>query len=129
MLVCYQVLTAGQGQNPARQASVNAGLPHSVPATSVNMLCGSGLRSIMMGAQAIKLGDSDIVVAGGQESMSQAHHSANLRTGVKMGDAQFVDTMISDGLTDAFHKYHMGITGTTFNISSIKISTFFYIHF
>ncbi|ODM95030.1 Acetyl-CoA acetyltransferase, cytosolic [Orchesella cincta] len=105
-----QVLTAGQGQNPARQAAVNAGLPYSVPATSINMLCGSGLRSVVLGAQAIKLGDSKIVVAGGQESMSQAQHSAYLRTGIKMGDGQLVDTMIVDGLTDAFHKYHMGIT-------------------
>ncbi|CAL8114864.1 unnamed protein product [Orchesella dallaii] len=105
-----QVLTAGQGQNPARQAAVNAGLPYDVPATSINMLCGSGLRSVILGAQAIKLGDSKVVVAGGQESMSQAQHSAYLRTGIKMGDGQLVDTMIVDGLTDAFHKYHMGIT-------------------
>lgn len=107
-----QVLTAGHGQNPVRQAAVNAGLPVSVPATMVNMLCGSGLRSVILGAQSIRMGDASVVVAGGQESMSQAHHSVHLRTGIKMGNGSMVDTMIADGLTDAFKNIHMGITGT-----------------
>jgi acetyl-CoA C-acetyltransferase len=105
-----QILTAGQGQNPARQASVNAGIPVGVPAWGVNQLCGSGLRAVALGYQAIRNGDSRIVVAGGQESMSQAPHCAHLRAGVKMGSAEFVDTMIKDGLWDAFHGYHMGTT-------------------
>jgi len=104
------VLTSGQGQNPARQAAVHAGISYAVPSTLVNMLCGSGLRSVVMGAQSIKVGDAEFVVAGGQESMSQAQHSIGLRNGVKMGDGTLTDTMISDGLTDAFHNYHMGIT-------------------
>jgi acetyl-CoA C-acetyltransferase len=116
-----QVLTSGQGQNPARQASVKAGLPHSIPATLVNMLCGSGLRTVAMGAQAIRNGDSDFVVVGGQESMSQAQHSVLLREGIKMGNGTLTDTMVLDGLTDAFHDYHMGITAENiakqFNIS------------
>ncbi|XP_071493070.1 acetyl-CoA acetyltransferase, cytosolic-like [Diadema antillarum] len=105
-----QVFTAGQGQNPARQASVNAGIPVEVPATSVNMLCGSGLRTIVLGAQAIMCGDSSIVVAGGQESMSQAPHAAHLRSGLSFGDKPLVDIMVHDGLMDAFNNYHMGIT-------------------
>ena len=105
-----QILTAGQGQNPARQASVNAGIPVEVPAWGVNQLCGSGLRAVALGYQAIREGDSRIVVAGGQESMTQAPHAAYLRAGQKMGDLQFVDTMIKDGLWDAFHGYHMGNT-------------------
>jgi acetyl-CoA C-acetyltransferase len=109
-VIMGQVLAAGQGQNPARQASVGAGVPVEVPAWIVNQMCGSGLRSVALGAQAIKNGDSSIVLAGGQESMSQAPHTAYLRTGQKMGDLVLTDTMIKDGLTDAFHNYHMGVT-------------------
>jgi acetyl-CoA C-acetyltransferase len=98
------------GQNPARQASVNAGVPNEVPAYGVNMLCGSGLKAVAMGVQSIRNGDSAIVLAGGQESMSMAPHTAHLRPGVKMGSLEFVDTMIKDGLTDAFYGYHMGNT-------------------
>jgi acetyl-CoA C-acetyltransferase len=105
-----QVLTAGAGQNPARQAAIAAGIPHSVPATSVNMLCGSGLRAVVLAAQAITTGDSTVVVAGGQESMSQSPHCVNLRSPVKMGDASMIDTVLKDGLTDAFHSIHMGVT-------------------
>jgi acetyl-CoA C-acetyltransferase len=105
-----QILAAGEGQNPARQAAVAAGLPFEVTAYGVNQLCGSGLRTVALGYQAIKSGDSDIVVAGGQESMSQAPHCLHLRNGTKMGDAQMVDTMIKDGLWDAFNGYHMGNT-------------------
>lgn len=105
-----QILTAGQGQNPARQASVAAGLPFATPAWGVNMLCGSGLRTVALAAQAIANGDSRIVVAGGQESMSLAPHAAYLRAGQKMGDLAFVDTMLRDGLMDAFNGYHMGNT-------------------
>jgi acetyl-CoA C-acetyltransferase len=109
-VVIGQILTAAQGQNPARQASVNAGIPVEVPAWGVNQLCGSGLRTVALGYQAIRQGDSQIVIAGGQESMSQAPHAAHLRAGQKMGDVQFVDTMIKDGLWDAFNGYHMGNT-------------------
>jgi acetyl-CoA C-acetyltransferase len=109
-VIMGQILQAGQGQNPARQASINAGLPVEVPAWGVNQLCGSGLRAVALGFQAIVNGDSAIVVAGGQESMSQAQHAAYLRSGQKMGDVQFVDTMIKDGLWDAFNGYHMGQT-------------------
>ncbi|MEQ8267051.1 MAG: acetyl-CoA C-acetyltransferase [Parvibaculum sp.] len=109
-VVMGQILQAGQGQNPARQASVNAGIPVEVPAWSVNQLCGSGLRAVALGYQAIVNGDSEIVVAGGQESMSQAQHAAYLRAGQKMGTLDFVDTMIKDGLWDAFNGYHMGQT-------------------
>lgn len=109
-VIMGQILTAAQGQNPARQASINAGLPVEVPAWGVNMLCGSGLRAVALGFQAIKNGDSGIVVAGGQESMSQAPHAAYLRAGHKMGDLGFIDTMIRDGLWDAFNGYHMGNT-------------------
>jgi acetyl-CoA C-acetyltransferase len=109
-VIMGQILTAAQGQNPARQASINAGLPVEVPAWGVNMLCGSGLRAVALGFQAVKNGDSAIVVAGGQESMSQAPHAAYLRAGQKMGDLGFIDTMIRDGLWDAFNGYHMGNT-------------------
>lgn len=109
-VIMGQILTAAQGQNPARQAAINAGLPVEVPAWGVNMLCGSGLRAVALGFQAVKNGDSAIVVAGGQESMSQAPHAAYLRAGQKMGDLGFVDTMIRDGLWDAFNGYHMGNT-------------------
>ncbi len=109
-VVMGQILTAGQGQNPARQAAVNAGIPVEKTALQINQLCGSGLRSVAMAFQAIALGDAGIVVAGGQESMSQAPHCAHLRNGQKMGDLQFVDTMIKDGLWDYFNGYHMGNT-------------------
>ncbi|HEX4081128.1 MAG TPA: acetyl-CoA C-acetyltransferase [Rhizomicrobium sp.] len=109
-VILGQILTAAQGQNPARQAAVNAGIPVEVPGWIVNQLCGSGLRAVALGYQAILNGDSDIVVAGGQESMSQAPHAAYLRAGVKMGAVEFTDTMLKDGLWDAFHGYHMGVT-------------------
>ncbi|MFG1317810.1 acetyl-CoA C-acetyltransferase [Xanthobacter autotrophicus] len=109
-VILGQVLTAAQGQNPARQASLKAGLPISVPAWEVQMVCGSGLRSVALGAQAIVNGDSEIVVAGGQESMSQSTHAAHVRNGTRMGGLEFVDTMIKDGLWDAFNGYHMGNT-------------------
>lgn len=105
-----QVLTAGQGQNPARQAHINAGLPVESAAWSINQVCGSGLRAVALGAQHIMLGDAEIVVAGGQESMSLSPHVANLRSGQKMGDMKFIDSMIKDGLWDAFNGYHMGTT-------------------
>jgi len=105
-----QVLTAGAGQNPARQAAVAAGIPVESTAYAINQLCGSGLRSVALGFQAIRNGDSEIVVAGGQESMSQAPHCAHLRNGVKMGGLELVDTMLRDGLWDAFQGYHMGTT-------------------
>ncbi|MDF2996789.1 MAG: acetyl-CoA C-acyltransferase [Xanthobacteraceae bacterium] len=105
-----QILTAGAGQNPARQASIAAGIPIESPAWGVNMLCGSGLRAVALGYQALMNGDSEIVVAGGQESMSQAPHCAHLRNGTKMGGLEMVDTMIKDGLWDAFNGYHMGNT-------------------
>jgi acetyl-CoA C-acetyltransferase len=109
-VIMGQILTAGQGQNPARQASIGAGIPVESPAWGVNMLCGSGLRAVALGYQAIVNGDSDIVVAGGQESMSMAPHAQHLRNGVKMGAFEMVDTMIKDGLWDAFNGYHMGNT-------------------
>ncbi|MDE2792700.1 MAG: acetyl-CoA C-acetyltransferase [Paracoccaceae bacterium] len=105
-----QVLAAGQGQNPARQAHINAGLPVESAAWTVNQVCGSGLRSVAIGAQHIQLGDADIVVAGGQENMTLSPHVAHLRSATKMGNATFVDSMIKDGLLDAFQGYHMGIT-------------------
>jgi acetyl-CoA C-acetyltransferase len=105
-----QVLTAGQGQNPARQAHINAGLPKEAAAWSINQVCGSGLRAVALGAQHIMLGDADIVAAGGQENMSMSPHVANLRQGHKMGDMSFIDSMIKDGLWDAFNGYHMGQT-------------------
>jgi acetyl-CoA C-acetyltransferase len=109
-VIMGQILTAGQGQNPARQASIAAGIPVESPAWGVNQLCGSGLRAVALGYQAILQGDSDIVVAGGQESMSMAPHCQHLRNGVKMGAVELVDTMIKDGLWDAFNGYHMGTT-------------------
>jgi len=109
-VILGQVLQAGAGQGPARQASVNAGVPVQSPAWSLNQLCGSGLRAVALGAQQIAAGDANIVVVGGQESMSQAPHAQSLRNGQKMGDLGFVDTMIKDGLWDAFHGYHMGQT-------------------
>jgi acetyl-CoA C-acetyltransferase len=109
-VILGQVLQAAAGQGPARQASVNAGIPVESPAWSLNQLCGSGLRAVALGAQQIAAGDAGIVVVGGQESMSQAPHAQALRNGQKMGDLAFVDTMIKDGLWDAFHGYHMGQT-------------------
>ncbi|MEL6479037.1 MAG: acetyl-CoA C-acetyltransferase [Pseudomonadota bacterium] len=105
-----QVLTAGQGQNPARQAALNAGLPIEAPAWGMNQVCGSGLRAVSLGAQHIQLGDAKIVIAGGQESMSLCPHVSHLRAGTKMGDVKFIDAMIKDGLWDAFNGYHMGNT-------------------
>ena len=109
-VIMGQILTAGQGQNPARQASIAAGIPVESPAWGVNQLCGSGLRSVALGMQQIANGDADIVVAGGQESMSMAPHCQHLRAGVKMGSFEMIDTMIKDGLWDAFNGYHMGNT-------------------
>ncbi|XP_042545676.1 acetyl-CoA acetyltransferase, cytosolic [Dipodomys spectabilis] len=104
------VLAAGCGQNPARQASVAAGIPYPIPAWSCQMVCGSGLKAVCLAAQSIRIGDSSIVVAGGMESMSKAPHLAHLRTGVRMGEMPLADSILHDGLTDAFHNYHMGIT-------------------
>ncbi len=109
-VIMGQILTAGQGQNPARQASIAAGIPVESPAWGVNQLCGSGLRSVALGYQALRNGDSSVVVVGGQESMSMAPHAQHLRNGVKMGAFELVDTMIKDGLWDAFNGYHMGNT-------------------
>jgi acetyl-CoA C-acetyltransferase len=109
-VIMGQILTAAQGQNPARQASIAAGVPVESPAWGINQLCGSGLRTVALGYQAILNGDSDVVVAGGQESMSMAPHAQYLRGGVKMGGLELIDTMIKDGLWDAFNGYHMGTT-------------------
>ncbi|AYG67865.1 MULTISPECIES: acetyl-CoA C-acetyltransferase [unclassified Rhizobium] len=109
-VILGQVLQAGEGQNPARQAAMKAGIPQEATAWSVNQLCGSGLRAVALGMQQIATGDAKIIVAGGQESMSMAPHAAHLRGGTKMGDMKMIDTMIKDGLTDAFYGYHMGIT-------------------
>ncbi|MFG6203644.1 acetyl-CoA C-acetyltransferase [Pseudomonas retamae] len=110
-VIMGQVLTAGAGQNPARQAAIKAGLPHAVPAMTLNKVCGSGLKALHLGAQAIRCGDADVIIAGGQENMSLSNYvMPGARTGLRMGHAQIVDTMISDGLWDAFNDYHMGIT-------------------
>ena len=109
-LIFGQVLTAGQGQNPARQAAVNAGIPIDRTAFSINQVCGSGLRAVALAAQAIRLGDASIMIAGGQESMSLSPHVQNLRGGTKMGNVTLIDSMVTDGLWDAFNNYHMGIT-------------------
>jgi len=109
-VILGQVLPAGEGQNPARQAAMKAGVPQEATAWGVNQLCGSGLRAVALGMQQIAMGDAKIIVGGGQESMSMAPHCAHLRGGVKMGDFKMIDTMIKDGLTDAFYGYHMGIT-------------------
>ena len=114
-VIMGQILTAGAGQNPARQAAVKAGIPVEKTAFGVNQLCGSGLRTVALAAQQIIAGDAKIVLAGGQESMTQAPHCAHLRAGVKMGSAEFLDTMLRDGLLDAFHGYHMG--GTAENVA------------
>jgi acetyl-CoA C-acetyltransferase len=109
-VILGQVLAAGEGQNPARQAARGAGIPDAKTAFGINQLCGSGLRAVALAAQQIRSGESDIVAAGGQESMSQAVHAAYLRAGTKMGDLAFIDTMLKDGLMDAFYGYHMGVT-------------------
>ncbi len=109
-VILGQVLAAGEGQNPARQAAMKAGIPQEATALGINQLCGSGLRAVALGMQQIATGDASIIIAGGQESMSMAPHCAHLRGGVKMGDFKMVDTMLKDGLTDAFYGYHMGIT-------------------
>lgn len=110
-VIMGQVLTAGAGQNPARQASIKAGLPFAVPAMTLNKVCGSGLKALHLGAQAIRCGDAEVIIAGGQENMSLSNYvMPGARTGLRMGNAQIVDTMISDGLWDAFNDYHMGIT-------------------
>ena len=111
-VIIGQVLTAGAGQNPARQSLIKAGLPNSVPAMTVNMVCGSSLKAVLLGAQAIKSGDSEIVIAGGQENMSMSPHVLQgLRNGLRMGDGKLIDSMIRDGLWDVYNDYHMGITG------------------
>jgi acetyl-CoA C-acetyltransferase len=110
-VILGQVLTAGCGQNPARQSAINAGLPHSVPALTINKLCGSGLKTVSMAAQAIRCGDADVIIAGGMENMSLAPYVlAKARTGLRMGHAQLADSLLQDGLIDAFNGYHMGIT-------------------
>ena len=109
-VVMGQILTAGMGQNPARQASIGAGVPNEAPAWGMNQLCGSGLRAVALGAQQIAEGSAAIVVAGGQENMSMAPHVTHMRDGTKMGDVKVVDSMLKDGLMDAFHGYHMGNT-------------------
>src|SRR6266851_5693767 len=110
-VIMGQVLTAGVGQNPARQAAIKAGLPNMIPAMTINKVCGSGLKAAMLGAQSIAHGDADIIVAGGQESMSMSPHAINgSRDRFRMGDAKMVDTMIIDGLWDVYNQYHMGVT-------------------
>jgi acetyl-CoA C-acetyltransferase len=109
-VILGQILAAGQGQNPARQAAIKAGIPQEKTAWGLNQLCGSGLRAVAIGMQQIANGDAKVIVAGGQESMSMSQHVAHLRNGTKMGDMKFVDSMLSDGLLDAFHGYHMGNT-------------------
>src|SRR3954452_8052699 len=110
-VILGQVLAAGSGQNPARQATIRAGLPHGVPAMTINKVCGSGLKAVMLAAQAIRCGDADIVIAGGQENMSAAPHVLpGSRDGFRMGEAKLVDTMIVDGLGDVYNQYHMGTT-------------------
>lgn len=110
-VILGQVLTAGSGQNPARQASILAGLPHAVPALTLNKVCGSGLKALHLGAQAIRCGDAEVIIAGGMENMSLAPYVLPAaRTGLRMGHAKMIDSMITDGLWDAFNDYHMGIT-------------------
>jgi len=127
-VILGQVLTGGCGQNPARQTAIAAGIPNDKTALTINQVCGSGLRAVAMGLQSIKNGDANIVVAGGQESMSQSVHAANLRNGTKMGNLEFVDTMIKDGLWDAFNGYHMGITAenvaTKYNLTRADQDSF-----
>ena len=109
-VILGQVLTAGQGQNPARQAAIKAGLPVEKTALGINQVCGAGLRAVAMGMQQLSMGDANVIIAGGQESMSLSHHASNMRNATKMGNTEFIDTMIKDGLWDAFHGYHMGVT-------------------
>ncbi|NBS35635.1 MAG: acetyl-CoA C-acetyltransferase, partial [Methylocystaceae bacterium] len=109
-VILGQVLTAAQGQNPARQAAIKAGIPEGKTAFGINQVCGSGLRAVALAAQQIQAGDASVIIAGGQESMSLSTHASQLRVGTKMGDVKFIDTMILDGLTDAFNNYHMGLT-------------------
>jgi acetyl-CoA C-acetyltransferase len=110
-VILGQVLTAGSGQNPARQSVIKSGLPQAVPGMTINKVCGSGLKAVMLGAQAIRDGDSEIIIAGGQENMSASPHVLmGSRDGARMGDTKLVDTMINDGLFDVYNKYHMGIT-------------------
>ena len=109
-IILGQVLSAGQGQNPARQAAIMAGLPVEKTAVGINQVCGAGLRAVAMGMQQLSMEDANIIIAGGQESMSFSHHSSHMRNATKMGNTEFIDTMIKDGLWDAFHGYHMGIT-------------------
>ena len=120
-VILGQVLTAGQGQNPARQAAIKAGLPVEKTALGINQVCGAGLRAVAMGMQQLSMGDANVIIAGGQESMSLSHHASNMRNATKMGNTEFIDTMIKDGLWDAFHGYHMGVTAENvakkFNIS------------
>ena len=127
-VILGQVLTAGAGQNPARQAAIRSGLPVEVCAWGMNQVCGSGLRSVILGTQSIQAGDSEIVIAGGQENMSQSPHCVNLRDGTKMGNVNLIDTMIHDGLWDSFNGYHMGCTAeniaTKWNISREAQDTF-----
>ena len=127
-IILGQILTAGQGQNPARQAAIKAGIPEAATAFGINQLCGSGLRAVALGMQQIASGDASIVIAGGQESMSLAPHCQYLRSGVKMGSVELFDTMLKDGLTDAFYGYHMGITAENivrqWNLTRIEQDTF-----
>src|SRR5215213_2433073 len=127
-VILGQILTAGQGQNPARQAAINAGIPNEATAWGLNQLCGSGLRAVAIGMQQIVNGDADIIVAGGQESMSMAPHAAHMRNGTKMGDFKLVDSMIKDGLWDAFNGYHMGNTAENvaqkYQITRVEQDTF-----
>jgi acetyl-CoA C-acetyltransferase len=109
-VILGQILAAGQGQNPARQAAMKAGVPQEKTAWNLNQLCGSGLRAVALGMQQIANGDASVIVAGGQESMSMSQHAAHMRAGAKMGDVKFIDTMLRDGLLDAFNGYHMGVT-------------------
>ena len=109
-VILGQVLSGGEGQNPARQAAMAAGIPQEKTAWGMNQLCGSGLRSVALGLQQIANGDAKVIVAGGMESMSMAPHLSHMRNGTKMGDTKFVDSMLKDGLLDAFHGYHMGVT-------------------
>lgn len=130
-VIMGQVLTAAQGQNPSRQASINAGIPNNIPALTINQVCGSGLRAVALASQAIKAGDSSIVIAGGQENMSLSPHAIHMRNGYKFGDAKFIDTMLSDGLSDAFGKYAMGITAENlvkkYNITRYEQDEFAYL--
>jgi acetyl-CoA C-acetyltransferase len=127
-VIMGQVLTGGMGQNPARQAAINSGIPKEIPAYIVNQVCGSGIRSVASGFQSIKAGDSKIIIAGGQENMSLAPHAIHLRDGKKLGDIEMTDTMIKDGLWDAFHNYHMGVTAenvaTKFQVTRLEQDKF-----